>query len=75
MEKQIRGTNMQKISYKTKFSYMCGDLGCCLMIYMVINYFMFYSTNMLGIPVAIIGTIIFISRIWWTIVKPVDTIS
>ena len=38
-----------RLSSKAKFSYLFGDLGCCLMNYMLINYFMFYCTNMLGI--------------------------
>ena len=34
------------------------------MNYMLINYFMFYCTNMLGISIAAVGTIMFIARIW-----------
>lgn len=41
-----------RLNNKTKYSYMFGDLGCCLMNYMLINYFMFYCTNMLGISIA-----------------------
>lgn len=53
-----------RLGSKEKFSYMFGDLGCCLMNYMLINYFMFYCTNMLGISVVAVGTIMFIARIW-----------
>ena len=44
-----------RLNNKTKYSYMFGDLGCCLMNYMLINYFMFYCTNMLGISIAAVG--------------------
>ena len=53
-----------RLNNKTKYSYMFGDLGCCLMNYMLINYFMFYCTNMLGISIAAVGMIMFIARIW-----------
>ena len=53
-----------RLSSKAKFSYLFGDLGCCLMNYMLINYFMFYCTNMLGISVVAVGTIMFVARIW-----------
>ena len=52
-----------RLSSKAKFSYLFGDLGCCLMNYMLINYFMFYCTNMLGISVVAVGTIMFVARI------------
>lgn len=53
-----------RLNNKTKYSYMFGDLGYCLMNYMLINYFMFYCTNMLGISIAAVGMIMFIARIW-----------
>jgi Na+/melibiose symporter-like transporter len=53
-----------RLSFKTKFAYLCGDWGMCLMNYMIIDYFVFYCTNMIGLSLATAGMIFFVARIW-----------
>jgi GPH family glycoside/pentoside/hexuronide:cation symporter len=55
---------MEKLSMKTKCSYACGDLACVLIGHVVGNYFMFYCTNMIGLTLMAVGTMMFICRIW-----------
>jgi Na+/melibiose symporter-like transporter len=55
---------MEKLSIKTKCSYACCDLTCVLISHVVGNYFMFYCTNMIGLTLMAVGTIMFICRIW-----------
>ncbi|MDR2516359.1 MAG: glycoside-pentoside-hexuronide (GPH):cation symporter [Spirochaetaceae bacterium] len=55
---------MDKLTLKTKCSYACGDLACVLIGHVVGNYFMFYCTNMIGLTLMAVGTMMFLCRIW-----------
>jgi GPH family glycoside/pentoside/hexuronide:cation symporter len=55
---------MEKLSVKTKCSYACGDIACVLISSVIGNYFMFYCTNMIGLTLMSVATMMFVCRIW-----------
>ncbi|MDR2078847.1 MAG: glycoside-pentoside-hexuronide (GPH):cation symporter [Treponema sp.] len=52
------------LTLKQKMSYASGDIASCLISHPIIFYFMFYCTNMLGIPLMAVGTLMFLCRFW-----------
>lgn len=55
---------MKKLSKKALICYSFGDIGCCLMNYMISYYLSFYCSVFLGISLAAIGTMLLIVQVW-----------
>lgn len=55
---------MNKLSWKSKISYSFGDIGSCLMNYMISFYLSFYCTVFLEIPIAVVGAMFLLVQIW-----------
>lgn len=55
---------MNKLNMKMKISYGFGDLGCCLMNYMISYYLSFYCTVFLKIPLAFVGVMLVLVQVW-----------
>lgn len=54
----------QKLSVKEKVSYGLGDFAANIVFQTVMIFLMYYYTDIFGIPVAAVGTLFFLSRIW-----------
>jgi GPH family glycoside/pentoside/hexuronide:cation symporter len=52
------------LTFKQKIGYACGDWGCTYLNALVMGMWMFYATNMVGIPLAAVGTLMFLCRFW-----------
>lgn len=61
---------MNKISVKEKVSYGMGDLACNTVFTMVSSFLMFFYTDIAGIGLAAVGTIMLISRIVDAVTDP-----
>lgn len=53
-----------KLSVKEKVSYGLGDFAANIVFQTVMIFLMYYYTDIFGIPVAAVGTLFFLSRIW-----------
>lgn len=60
-----------KISIKEKLSYGLGDLACNTMFTLVSSYIMFFYTDIAGIGLAAVGTIMLVSRIVDAVTDPI----
>lgn len=60
-----------KISIKEKLSYGLGDLACNTMFTLVSSYIMFFYTDIAGIGLGAVGTIMLVSRIVDAVTDPV----
>ncbi|MBI9072133.1 MAG: MFS transporter [Melioribacteraceae bacterium] len=54
----------EKLSVKEKLGYGMGDFAANIVFQTVMIFLMFYYTDIFGIPVAAVGTLFFLSRIW-----------
>lgn len=54
---------MEKISFKEKFSYAIGDVGCNFIYVPVTSFLMIYYTDTVGLGVAAVGTLMLIARL------------
>ncbi len=54
----------QKLSVKEKIGYGLGDFAANIVFQTVMIFLMYYYTDIFGIPVAAVGTLFLISRIW-----------
>jgi len=54
----------QKLSVKEKVSYGLGDFAANIVFQTIMIFLMYYYTDIFGIPVAAVGTLFFLSRIW-----------
>ncbi len=54
----------QKLSVKEKVSYGLGDFAANIVFQTVMIFLMYYYTDIFGIPVAAVGTLFFLSRLW-----------
>lgn len=61
---------MEKISRKEKVSYGMGDLACNTVFTVVSSYLMFFYTDIAGIGLAAVGTIMMIARIVDAVTDP-----
>lgn len=61
----------QKLSIKEKVGYGLGDFAANIVFQTVMIFLMFYYTDIFGIPVAAVGTLFFLSRIWDAINDPI----
>lgn len=55
---------MDKLKISAKIGYGAADLGGCLINMIITSYYMYYCTNVINIPLVIVGMIIFVSKIW-----------
>lgn len=60
----------QKLSFKEKVGYGLGDFAANIVFQTVMIFLMYYYTDIFGIPVAAVGTLFLISRIWDAINDP-----
>lgn len=54
----------KKLSKKAIICYSFGDIGCCLMNYMISYYLSFYCSVFLGISLAAVGTMLLLVQVW-----------
>jgi GPH family glycoside/pentoside/hexuronide:cation symporter len=54
----------QKLSIKEKVGYGLGDFAANIVFQTVMIFLMYYYTDIFGIPVAAVGTLFLVSRIW-----------
>jgi len=60
----------QKLSVKTKVGYGAGDFAANIVFQTVMIFLMYYYTDIFGIPVAAVGTLFLLSRIWDAVNDP-----
>ena len=58
------GIMNKKLSKKAIICYSFGDIGCCLMNYMISYYLSFYCSVFLGISLAAVGTMLLLVQVW-----------
>lgn len=63
-EEKSNKTTDCRISRKEMASYSLGDLGCCLVNYMILNYLSFYCSVIMKIPLVTVGIITAIVFCW-----------
>ncbi len=63
-------SNSGKLSFKEKFGYGLGDTACNLYFQMFINFLLFFYTDVFGIPAAVAGTLLVVSRFWDAVNDP-----
>ncbi|MGA9291564.1 MAG: MFS transporter [Ignavibacteriaceae bacterium] len=56
--------HLEKISFKEKVGYGLGDTASNLYFQMIINFLLFFYTDVFGIPAAAAGTMMMVSRFW-----------
>ncbi len=56
--------SLEKISFKEKVGYGLGDTASNLYFQMIINFLLFFYTDVFGIPAAAAGTMMMVSRFW-----------
>lgn len=61
---------VQKLQIKEKVGYAFGDFAANIVFQTVMIFLMYYYTDIFGIPVAAVGTLFLISRIWDAINDP-----
>ncbi|MEJ2615453.1 MAG: MFS transporter, partial [Ignavibacteriaceae bacterium] len=54
--------SVEKISFKEKVGYGLGDTASNLYFQMIINFLLFFYTDVFGIPAAAAGTMMMVSR-------------
>lgn len=62
---------MRPLPWSEKLGYSAGDFACCLYWGIVMNYLLFFYTDVFGITAAAAGAIIFITRTWDWINDPI----
>ena len=60
----------QKLSVKEKVGYGLGDFAANIVFQTVMIFLMYYYTDIFGIPVAAVGTLFLLSRIWDAVNDP-----
>ncbi len=60
----------QKLSIKEKVGYGLGDFAANIVFQTVMIFLMYYYTDIFGIPVAAVGTLFLLSRIWDAVNDP-----
>ena len=61
---------MNKITMKEKISYGFGDLACNTLFTVISSYLMFFYTDIAGIGLAAVGTIMLVSRVVDAVTDP-----
>lgn len=61
---------VQKLQIKEKVGYAFGDFAANIVFQTVMIFLMYYYTDIFGIPVAAVGTLFLVSRIWDAINDP-----
>ena len=65
------GTKQSKISFISKFAYGMGDVGCNFSWMFVGNFLMIFYTDVFGIGMSAVATLMLLSRIWDAINDPI----
>ena len=60
----------EKLSAKEKWSYGCGDIGSNISWNMVSSFLLLYYTNVALLPVATVGTLMLVSRVFDAFIDP-----
>lgn len=64
MEKILHNGQQNKLSWKTKLLYSCGNLGTTISTVMIMGFSLYFYTEICGMNPAIASTIILIAKIW-----------
>ena len=64
-------TRREKLSFKLRYGYGLGQMSDSIPYNMYATYFLFFLTNVIGIPAAVGGTISMIALLWDAVTDPV----
>ena len=63
MEKK-QGSILEKLSWKTRFSYGCGDTACNVVFGMISTVLTLFYTDYVGVSAATVGMVMLLSRVF-----------
>lgn len=71
MKKQVNNSKLGKVPFISKFAYGFGDVGCNFSWSFVVSFLMIFYTDVFGIGMSAVATLMLFSRFWDAINDPI----